>query len=84
MRDIDGEFPSDSHPYIEHYDYLSDSDLEDDSSCSGEDYEGTHEDDNPELLSSPRDSDSQVPSTTPLEYSPRVSPSVDEVQTNDE
>lgn len=29
MRDIDGGFPSDSRPYAEDYDYVSDSDLED-------------------------------------------------------
>jgi len=34
MRNINGDFPSDSHPHTEHYDYLSDSDLEDD--CSEE------------------------------------------------
>jgi len=32
--DISEGFPSDSEPYTEHYDYLSDSDLEDESSCS--------------------------------------------------
>jgi len=37
-RDINEGFPSDSDPYAEHYDYLSDSDLDDESSCSeGED-----------------------------------------------
>jgi len=39
-RDINEVFPSHSDPYAEHYDYLSDSDLEDESSCSeGEDEE---------------------------------------------
>ena len=84
MKDIDGGFPSNTHPYTDYYDYTSDSDLEDKSSCSEEEYEGTHEDDNPEPLSSPRDSDSQVPSTTPLEHSPQAPPGVNEVQTNDE
>ena len=31
-RDINEGFPSDTHPYTESYDYLSDSDLEDDES----------------------------------------------------
>ena len=39
MRNIDSGFPSDSHPYTEDYDYLSDSDLEDGSSHSGEEEE---------------------------------------------
>ena len=38
-RDINGGFPSDSDPYAEHYDYLSDSDLEDESSYSEEEDE---------------------------------------------
>ncbi|KAF9779861.1 hypothetical protein BJ322DRAFT_346991 [Thelephora terrestris] len=37
LRDINDGFPSDSHPYTEDYDYLSDSDLEEGSSCLGED-----------------------------------------------
>ena len=32
MRDISEEFPPDSLPYTDSYDYLSDSDLEDDES----------------------------------------------------
>ena len=39
-RDINEGFPSDSDPYTEHYDYLSDSDLEDEYSCSEEEGEG--------------------------------------------
>ncbi|KAF9779859.1 hypothetical protein BJ322DRAFT_1113175 [Thelephora terrestris] len=39
LRHINDGFPSDSHPYTEDYDYLSDSDLEDGSSCLGEDPE---------------------------------------------
>ena len=39
-RDINEGFPSDSDPYAEHYDYLSDSDLEDEKSCSEEEGEG--------------------------------------------
>jgi len=65
-RDINGEFPSESHPYTEDYDYLSDSDLEDGSSCSEEEYAEAPENDNPELPSSPRDSDPPVPLITPL------------------
>ena len=38
-RDLNEGFPSDSHPYAEHYDYLSDSDLEDEFSCSEEEDE---------------------------------------------
>jgi hypothetical protein len=45
VRDINGEFPSDSNPYTEHYDYLSDSDLEDESSCSEEEDDEPSEDD---------------------------------------
>ena len=36
IRDINDGFPPDSHPYAEHYDYLSDSDLEDESPCAEE------------------------------------------------
>ena len=46
LRDIDDGFPSDSNPYTEDYDYLSDSDLEDASSCSGDDEEEPQGDDN--------------------------------------
>ena len=37
--DIDGSFPTDSRPFTEDYDYLSDSDLEDEFSCSGEEHD---------------------------------------------
>lgn len=37
MKDIDDEFPPNSRPYNDEYDYLSDSDLEDEYSSSGED-----------------------------------------------
>ena len=73
MRDIYGEFPSDSHPYTEDYDYLSDSDLEDE-------YAEAPENDDPEVSSIPQDSDSQVPSTTPLEHLPQPSPDANKVQ----
>ena len=83
MRDINGEFPSDSHPYTEYYDYISDSDLEGGSSCSEDEYVETLESDNLKLLSSPRDSASKVPSTTPLNHPPQPSADVSEVQTDD-
>ena len=44
IRDINGGFPSDTLPYSENYDYLSDNDLEDDF-CSGEDEEEPRGDD---------------------------------------
>ena len=68
MRDINGEFPTDSHPYTEDYDYLSDSDLED-----GEEDAETPEDDDPEVSLGPQDSDSQVTLTTPLKRPPQPS-----------
>ena len=79
-RDINGEFPSDSHPYTEDYDYLSDSDLEDEYYCSEEEYAEAPENDDPELPSSSRDSDSQVPSITPSDHPPQSSTDVSEVQ----
>ena len=83
MRDINEEFPSDSHPYTEDYDYLSDSDLEDGSCCSEEEYAEAPESDHHELPSSPQDPDSQVPSTTPPDHPPQPSADVSEVK-NDE
>lgn len=75
MRDIDEGFPLDSVPYTECYDYMSDSDLEDEFSCFEEDEEkpdrsgGTGEPtrgDEPEPLQGLPDSDSQaLPTTTP-------------------
>ena len=82
-RDINGEFPSNSDPYTEHYDYLSDSDLEEGTSCSEEEYTGAPESDDPKLPSSPRGSDSQVPSTTLLHHPPQSSAGVSEVQIDD-
>ena len=38
LRDINGEFPSDSNPYTEYYDYLSDSDLEEEDEEPPEDH----------------------------------------------
>ena len=75
-RDINEEFPFDSHPYTEYYDYLSDSDLEDGSSCSEEDYAEASENIDPELPSSLWDLDPQVPSTTPLDHPPQSSTDV--------
>ena len=51
LRGINGEFPSDSHPYTEDYDYLSDSDLEDESSCSEGEYTEAPRSDDPEMPS---------------------------------
>jgi len=82
-RDINGEFPSDSHPYTEDYDYLSDSDLEDGSSYSEEESAEAPESDDPELPSSPWDPDPQTPSTALLDHPPQSSTDVSEVQ-NDE
>jgi len=42
-KDVNGGFPSESEPYTDHYDYLSDSDLEDDYSCSEEENEKLQE-----------------------------------------
>ena len=83
-RDINGEFPSEFHHFTEDYDYLSDSDLED-GSCSSEELEYVEapENDDPELSSSPQDSDSQVPSTTTLNHPPQQLADISEVQ-NDE
>ena len=79
-RDINVEFPSDSHPYTEYYDYLSDSDLEDGSSCSKEEYAEASENVDPELPSSPWDLDPQVPSTTLLDHPSQLSTDVGGVQ----
>jgi hypothetical protein len=70
-RDINEEFPTDSST-TEVYDYLSDSDLEDEYPCSEEDYAESTEGDNAELPPSPQahDSGPQTPMTTPLERSP--------------
>jgi len=80
-RDINGDFPSDSYPYTDYYDYLSDSDLEDEDSCSEEEYEEPPEGD-PELPRSPQDSDSQAPPTTTPERLQQPSPDVSEVQSD--
>ena len=79
-KDISGGFPSGSDPYTEHYDYPSDSDLEDGSSCSEEEYVEFAESSVP---LSPRDSDSQVPSTVPPDHPPQPSAYADEVKNDD-
>ncbi|KAF9649997.1 hypothetical protein BDM02DRAFT_3268320 [Thelephora ganbajun] len=82
-RDIDGGFPSDSQPYTEYYDYLSDSDLEDDPSCFEEEEEESSEDGSPKLPHGPHDSDSQPPPTVTSEHLPHSPSGVGEIQ-NDE
>ena len=79
-RNISGEFPSDSDPYTDHYDYLSDSDLEDGAFCSEEEYAEAPESDVP---SSSRDLDSQVLSTTPPDHPPQLSTEAEKVQNDD-
>ena len=76
LRDIDGGFPPDSHPYTEDYDYFSDSDLEDGPSCSRKDEEEPREDNsgNPqrEVVNVP---DSQNPETVTPNTPPPCPPS---------
>ena len=87
-RDINAEFPSESLPYTEVYDYLSDSDLEDEGSCSEEEYIEAPESDNPES-SSPssqaqvQDPDLHEPSTAPSEHPPQPSPETVEAEDDD-
>ena len=50
MRDIEGGFPSDSDSHTEHYDYWSDSDLEDESELGDEE---PAEEDSPKDTSDP-------------------------------
>ena len=67
-RDINEGFPSDSDPYAEHYEYLSDSDLEDEKSCSEEEGEGEGGDDESredDRLSQQRLEDTPGPTTLP-------------------
>ena len=67
LRDISEEFPTGSSTEV--YDYLSDSDLEDECSYSEEEYAESTEEDGPEFPSSPQAQDSgpQTPTTQPLE-----------------
>ena len=68
-RDINEGFPTDSTT-TEVYDYLSDSDLEDECSCSGEEDAESTEGDDPELPPNPQgqDPDPRVPSTAPFKH----------------
>ena len=67
-KDINEGFPSDSST-IEIYDYMSDSDLEDECSCSEEEDAESTEGDNPGLPPSPQAQvlGPQTPITAPLE-----------------
>ena len=69
-KDINEGFPPDTLDYIDDYDYFSDSDLEDEPSCSAEEDGGPAGDDEPELRHCSRDSDSRVP----LAVTPRNPP----------
>ena len=62
-RNIDEGFPSGSSPYTDYYDYLSDSDLEDEISPSEEEEENA-EDGGRVLPRSTRDSDAAASTTT--------------------
>ena len=79
-RDINGGFPSDSRPYTDDYDYLSDSDLEDEPSCREDEDEEPSEVDDPKLS---RISELRVPLTPPSEDPPRPAADVIEVQDDD-
>ena len=82
-RDINEEFPTGSSTEV--YDYLSDSDLEDECSCSEEEYTETPESGNPEPSpsSQAQDSDPQLPSIVPSERPPQSSPDAGEAQGDD-
>lgn len=67
-RNIDEEFPSDSFPYTDFYDYLSDSDLEDE-----EEGEEPAEDGKLELPLSTRDLHWETPPAATCENPPRPS-----------
>ena len=71
-RNINEGFPSDSLPHTEDYDYLSDSDLEDESSCSGGDEDDPQFDDCTER---PAKEDEPNPPKAPRRgWHPQVSP----------
>ena len=85
-RDINEGFPSDSHLYTEDYDYLSDSDLEDESSHSEGDEEPPETRHN--SRQSPKDgpaADPRTPETVVPDPLPRHPSSVEicEARTND-
>lgn len=76
-RDINGGFPSDTLPYTDSYDYLSDSDLEDESSSFGESEEPS-EGYKPGQPRDTQDPLSQVPLTTAPENPRQQDPGEDE------
>jgi hypothetical protein len=85
-RDINLGFPSDSHPYTEYYDYLSDSDLEDGSSCSDEEDEEPREDDDDSSQKKPEGAPDPQTSQTIVSDGPPPHPSsteTSEAQNND-
>ena len=77
MRDIDGGFPTDSSPYTEEYDYLSDSDLEDGSSCSEVDEEEPPKDSAGDPQERIEDADSAKPLPVALASPPPCSSTVE-------
>ncbi|KAF9650003.1 hypothetical protein BDM02DRAFT_1689338 [Thelephora ganbajun] len=78
--DINGGFPSDSHPYTEDYDHLSDSDLEDASSCFEENEEEPREDSND---NSPRLEDALDPQTSQTTTSDNPPPHPSSAETSE-
>ena len=94
-RNINEGFPSDSLPHTEDHDYLSDSDLEDESSCSGGDEEEPQFDDcnvewpakedEPNPPKAPRRSSRpQVPLPTASGNTPQISQDENAVENNHE
>jgi len=80
-RDINEGFPSNSHPYTDHYDYLSDSDLEDESSRSEE---GDGESLGGKRVSQQRLGDAEDPKTARKSISdPSLSAEISEAQNDD-
>ena len=80
-RDINEEFPPESFPYTDHYDYISDSDLDDE--FSGFEEEEPAEDGEQGPPRSTRDSDSGIPPAATSESPPWPSPdAVSEVGDN--
>ena len=76
-RDITGGFPSDSHPYTDDYDYLSDSDLEDEPPCS--EGEGPQEDGDGDSQQRLEHTSNPQTSQTIVPDNPSPSPSLDEI-----
>ena len=82
-KDINEGFPSDSFPYTDHYDYLSDSDLEDEFSCFEGEEEEPAEDGEQELPRSSQDSDTGITPAGTSDDPPWPSPAaVSEVGNN--